>query len=100
MDSDSAGHILQRRGPGGLKHIEIRCLAMFEKHRHKEQVLKDMSQKQEINRFSDESQKILDDMNHTEIFELCENSAKHQCPDCNAFLRYSSGVGRKTSRTI
>ena len=24
MDSDSARHILQRRGPGGLKHIEIR----------------------------------------------------------------------------
>ena len=26
MDSGSATHILQRRGPGGLKHIEIRCL--------------------------------------------------------------------------
>ena len=26
MDSDSARYILQRRGPGGLKHIEIRCL--------------------------------------------------------------------------
>ena len=26
MDSDSARHILQRRGPGRLKHIEIRCL--------------------------------------------------------------------------
>ena len=28
MDSDSARHPLQRRGPGGLKHIEIRCLAI------------------------------------------------------------------------
>ena len=28
MDSDSARHILQRRGPGGLKHIDIRCLAV------------------------------------------------------------------------
>ena len=28
MDSDSARHILQRRGPGGLKHIEIICLAI------------------------------------------------------------------------
>ena len=28
MDSDSARHILQRMGPGGLKHIEIRCLAI------------------------------------------------------------------------
>ena len=28
MVSDSARHILQRRGPGGLKHIEIRCLSI------------------------------------------------------------------------
>ena len=28
MDSDPARHVLQRRGPGGLKHIEIRCLAI------------------------------------------------------------------------
>ena len=28
MDSDSARHFLQRRGPGGLKHIEIRCLSI------------------------------------------------------------------------
>ena len=28
MDSDSARHILQRKRPGGLKHIEIRCLAI------------------------------------------------------------------------
>ena len=28
MDSDSARHILQRRGPGGLKHIETRCSAI------------------------------------------------------------------------
>ena len=28
LDSDSAGHILQGRGPCGLKHFEIRCLAV------------------------------------------------------------------------
>ena len=28
MDSDSARHNLQRRGPGELKHIVIRCLAL------------------------------------------------------------------------
>ena len=28
MDSDSARHFLQRRRPSGLKHIEIRCLAI------------------------------------------------------------------------
>ena len=47
--------------------------------------LKDMSQKQKINRFSEESQKLLDDMDQTEVFELCDNSAKLRCPDCNAF---------------
>ena len=52
-----------------------KLIEMFEKHQHKEQFLKDMSQKQEINRFSEESQKLLEDMNQTEIFELCENSA-------------------------
>ena len=62
-----------------------KLIEMSEKHRHKEQFLKDMSQKQEINKFNEESQQLLDDMNQTEIFELCENSAKHQCPDCNAF---------------
>ena len=44
-----------------------------------------MSQKQEINRFSEESQQLLVDMSHTEIFKLCENSAKLQCSDCNSF---------------
>ena len=34
-DSDSASHILQRRGPGGLKHIEIRCLAIHQWIREK-----------------------------------------------------------------
>ena len=35
MDSDSARHILQRRGPGGLMHIEIRCLAVQQWFREK-----------------------------------------------------------------
>ena len=64
-----------------------KLIEMFGKHRHKEQFLEDMSQKQEINKFSEESQQLLVDMNLTEIFELCENSAKHQRPDCKCFLR-------------
>ena len=36
------------------------------KHWHKAQYLKDLSQKQEINRFSEESQQLLVDVNHTE----------------------------------
>ena len=57
------------------------------KHPYKEQFFKDMSQKQEINRFSKESQQLLEDMNQTEIFELGENSAKYQRPDCNVFFK-------------
>ena len=28
MDSNSARQALQRRGPGGLKHVEVRCLSI------------------------------------------------------------------------
>ena len=45
-----------------------------------------MNQKQEINKFSEESQQVLV-MNHTEIFEFCENSEKLQCPDCNSLTK-------------
>ena len=63
-----------------------KLIEMFEKHQHKKQFLKDMSQKQEINTFSEESQQFLVDMDSTEIFKLfCKNSAKLQCLDCNAF---------------
>ena len=34
-DSDSARHVLQRRGLGGLKHIGIRCLAIQQRIRDK-----------------------------------------------------------------
>ena len=55
-----------------------KLIEMFERHQHKEQFLQDLSQTQKINRFSEESQQLLADMNHTEIFELCENSGKHR----------------------
>ena len=68
-----------------VKITSTKLIEMFEKHQHKEQFLKDMSQKQEINTFSEESQKLLVDMNHTGVFELYEISAKLQRPDCNVF---------------
>ena len=82
-----------------------KLMEMFEKQQHKEQLFEDMSQKQEINRFSEESQKLLADMNQTEIFEFCENSAKHQCLDCNAFsevgiIHCSRGRHLKYSRSL
>ena len=38
MDSDSARHIQQRRGPDGLAHIEVRCLAIQQWMREKASV--------------------------------------------------------------
>ena len=35
LEMDSATHILLRRGPGGLKHIEIRCLSIQQLIREK-----------------------------------------------------------------
>ena len=48
----------------------------------KEQFLTDVSQTQKINRFSEASQKLLQEMDQTEIFELYENPTKLQCSDC------------------
>ena len=59
----------------GDKITSQKLTEMSEKHKHMEQFLKDMSQKQEINEFSEESQQFFVDMNDTEIFKLYENSA-------------------------
>ena len=88
------------RGPNNVTKL----IEMFEKHQHKGHFLKDMREKQEIKRFSEEPQQLLVDMNHTEIFEFCEKSAKHQCPDCNAFseiriIYCSCGRNLKYSRS-
>ena len=57
---------------------------MFEKLQPKEHFLEDMSEKQEVNKFSEESQQLLEDMNQTEIFELCKNSGKLHCREVQA----------------
>ena len=67
------------------QHTVAKLIEKFESHQHKEHFLKDMSQTQKINRFSEVSQKLLQDMDQTEIFELCGNSTKLQCFDCNSF---------------
>ena len=67
------------------RHTVAKLIEKFESHQHKEQFLEDMSQTQKINSFSKASQKMLQDMDQTEIFELCENSTKLQCLDCNSF---------------
>ena len=67
---------------------------MFEKHQHKDHFLEDMSEKQEINKFSEESQQLLEDMNQTEIFELLQEI-------CKTSLSWStSGVRQQPRRLI
>ena len=59
------------------QHKLAQLIEMFESHKHKDQFLKHMSQTKKI-KFSEASQELLKDMNHTDIFELCENSKKLQ----------------------
>ena len=62
-----------------------KLIEKFESHKYKEQFLQDMSETHKINRFSEASQRLLRDMNGTEIFKLCENTKKLQCQDCKSF---------------
>ena len=58
-----------------------RLIEKFENHKNKNSLIQDLIQTEKINKFSKESQDLID----IEIFELCENSSKQQCPDCNAY---------------
>ena len=49
-----------------------KLIEKFECHQHEESFLQDLSQTQKINKFSEESQDLIADMNNAEIFELCE----------------------------
>ena len=62
-----------------------RLIEKFENHKHKESFIQDLRQLEKINKFSKKSQDLIADMTNTEIFELCENSSKQQCPDCNTY---------------
>ena len=73
-------------------------------HQHKESFLQDLSQTQKINKFSNYSKGMIADLNNTEIFELCKNSSKQQCLDCNAYrerriIYCSCGRNTKSSRS-
>ena len=57
-------------------------MQQFESHPNKESFLQDLNKTEEINKFSEKSQKLIPDMNNTETFELSETSSKKQCPDC------------------
>ena len=59
-----------------------KLIQQFENHANKESFLKELNKTEEINEFSEESKKLITDINNTEIFELSENPSKKQCPDC------------------
>ena len=60
-------------------------IQQFENLPNRESLLQDLKQTEKINTFSEKSQKLIVDMNNTEIFELCETSSKRQCPNCNLY---------------
>ena len=60
-----------------------KLIEKFKSHQHKASFIQNLTQTEEINKFSEESQDLIADMNNTEIFELCENFSKKQCSDCN-----------------
>ena len=66
---------------------------MFEKQQHKDHFLEDMSEKQEINKFSEESQQLLEDMNQTEISELLQEF-------CKTSLSWSTSGVRQQPRKL
>ena len=53
-----------------------RLIEKFENHMNKNSLIQDLRQTDKINKFSQESQDLIADMNNTEIFELGENSSK------------------------
>ena len=63
-----------------------KLIQQFESHPNKESFLQDLNKTEEINEFSEKSQKLIAEMNNTEIFELCETSSKKQGPDCALYL--------------
>ena len=90
-----------RRAPGkpGATTLTTECLAYSIQQSNsrsriaetvkkliQESFLQDLNTTEEINEFSEKSQKLIADMNDTEIFVLCETSSKKQCTDCAPIL--------------
>ena len=50
-----------------------RLIEKSENHQNKNSLIQDLRQTEKINKFTQESQDFIADMNNTEIFELCEN---------------------------
>ena len=62
-----------------------KLIQQFENHPNKESFLQDLNKTAMNDKFSEESKKLITDMDHTEISELCETLSKKQYPDCKLY---------------
>ena len=74
--------ILQSNNGTRIAETVKKLIQQFESHPNKESFLQDFNKTEEINTFSEKSEKLIADMKSTEIFELCETPSKKQCTDC------------------
>ena len=82
-----------------------RLIEKFENYQNKNSLIQDLKHTEKIDKFSQESQDLIADMDNTEVFELCEYSSKQQCPDCNAYwememIYCSCGRNMKSTRSL
>ena len=73
-----------------VQQKDTKLIQQFENHPNKEFFLQDLNKTEEINTFSERSEKLITDMDNTEIFEICETSSKKQCPGCP--FKWETGI--------
>ena len=62
----------------------------IESHPHRQDLQADLQQSNAYNPFSENSKKMIRDMGHVELFELCETIPKVQCSEC--LLYWNQGI--------
>ena len=62
----------------------------IESHPHRQHLQADLQQSNAYNPYSEKSKKMIQDMDHAELFELCEIIPKMQCSEC--FLYWNQGI--------
>ena len=70
-----------------------KLIQQFESHPNKQSFLQDLNKTGEIFKLSEKSEKLIADMNNTEIFELCETSSeKAMLRLCSFFARSALSI--------
>ena len=64
------------------KEAVKKLIHQFETHPNKEALQADLKQNRAFNQFSEESKEMIYNMGNMEYFEICEITAKIQCPNC------------------